>query len=98
MVTVMLRSTWPGTFRRGGITFNPGKPVQLTPQQFLDCAKDIGPALVPVELRKDGKPLILRADDVDLNAMVEEAKLAIATDPGVADGSAVVGQNRGRRK
>lgn len=99
MVTVMLRADATGPFRRKGIVFEPRKPVLLTDQEFVDLASDIGHALKPVELRADGKPLPLSMDEIDLPAMIEEAQMRIATDPGTpANESNSSGQNQRRRK
>lgn len=61
--SIMLRRNWPGPFQRTvraangevieRLTFNPGEPVELTDQQAQACAKDIGHALVLVDLDRD---------------------------------------------
>lgn len=46
---VMLRSNWPGdTFRRAGIEFQRGNPVDLDEAALKSVARDLGKALVLV--------------------------------------------------
>ena len=42
---VMLKRDWPGPFRRGGLVFEPGMPVDLTPEQAEAVKDALGPAL-----------------------------------------------------
>lgn len=56
---VMLRNNWPGNFRRAGLEFAPGVPQGLDESQFKAVAKDIGNALVRVELDEIGRPRVI---------------------------------------
>ena len=84
MPFVMLRSPWPGTFRRaimdGGskrtLEFKPAVPVDLTPFEIEQLKSDIGLALVPVEFDEKARPRVI-TDDV----VADEAAELTATAP-----------------
>lgn len=56
---VMLRNNWPGNFRRAGLEFKPGVPEGLSDEQLEAVKKDLGNALVEVELDGIGRPRVI---------------------------------------
>jgi hypothetical protein len=71
MPYVILKRNWPGVFRRTvqdkkgkpeTLVFEPGVPVNLTPSQVNLLSKEIGTAIVPVEMDPKKRPKLILED------------------------------------
>lgn len=85
MPYVMLKTNWPGKFRRTITTgkkgkevkrlleFTPGEPVELSAAEVEALRTDIGPALQPVEFDEKARPRVI-TDDVIAEDSQEEPR------------------------
>lgn len=86
MPYVMLKTNWPGKFRRTITTgkkgkevkrlleFTPGEPVELSAAEVEALRSDIGPALQPVEFDEKARPRVITDDVVPDDTQTEEQR------------------------
>lgn len=92
---VMLRQGIAGPFRRtvwddkGGVVeqlvFHAGQPQQLTDQQCRAVARDIGNALLLVEIDKSGRPRVDHDETAAVRAMLDGKEPSVAAPEPVSE-------------
>jgi hypothetical protein len=88
MPFVMLKTSWPGTFRRTITTnkrgreekrtlkFEPGKPVEISVADAELLREDIGRMLLPVDVDSKGRPRVVTDDVIPAEDAVDELATA----------------------